>query len=56
MITHVKPVLLPLNFVLHVDLIQTDNIVVQVVVYVKQAISMEIYLYAFSVVINVMIV
>jgi hypothetical protein len=49
-------VYLPRYFVPHANLIPTDNIVLWLVVYAKQDILMHLYLYAFSVVINVMIV
>ena len=55
-IIRAKLVYLPRNFVLHVNLIQTDNIVLWLVVYAKQDILMQVYLFVSSVVINAMIV
>ncbi len=55
-IIRAKLVYLPHNFVRHVNLIQTDNIVLWLVVYAKQDILMQVYLFVSSVVINAMIV
>ena len=55
-IIRAKLVYLPRNFVRHVNLIQTDNIVLWLVVYAKQDILMHVYLFVSSVVINAMIV
>ena len=55
-IIRAKLVYLPRNFVRHVNLIQTDNIVLWLVVYAKQDILTHVYLFVSSVVINAMIV